>query len=229
MPLDSWSIILATSFQEVWLQIATIIPKVLVAGIILIIGWLVGAVLGGVVAQICRSLRFDRALESLGADELITKAGFKLDSGKFLGGLVKWFFIITFLLTSVNILGLSDVSNFLKEVVLNYLPQVIIASIMLLIAAVVADAAQHLVAGSARAAGTKHANFLGVLSKWAIWIFALLIAMTQLHIAETFINTLLSGIVAMLAIAGGLAFGLGGKDAAGDLIERVRDEISPKR
>ena len=63
MPLDSWSLVLAQSFQEVWLEIAKVVPNVLIAIIIFLIGWLVGAVLGGVVSQICRSLRFDKALE----------------------------------------------------------------------------------------------------------------------------------------------------------------------
>lgn len=229
MQLESWNIILAASFQEVWFQIANIAPRLVVALIILIIGWLVGAVLGGIVAQMFRALRFDAALESLGADELVRRAGFKLDSGAFVGALVKWFFIITFLLASVNILGLPEVSDFLRTVVLGYLPQVFVATLFLLVGAVVAEAAQHIVVASSRAAGSRSAGFLGSVAKWAIWVFSLLIAMTQLHIGETFINNLLSGVIAMIAIAGGIAFGLGGKDAAADLIESVRDEMSHKK
>lgn len=225
----SWNIILAQSFQEVWFQIATIAPRLIVAIIILIIGWLVGAVLGGIIAQIVRALRFDKALESLGADELVQRAGFRLDSGSFIGGLVKWFFIVTFLLASMNILGLSEVSDFLKDVVLNKLPVVIVASLILLISAVVAEAAGHLVAGSARAAGSKSANFLGSISKWAIWIFGILVALSQLGIAPGFPQVLFTGVVGTLAIAAGIAFGLGGKDAAADFIEKLREDMAAKK
>lgn len=229
MQLETWNVILAASFQEVWFQIANIAPRLIVAVIILIIGWLVGAVLGGIIAQMFRALRFDKALEGLGADELVKRAGFKLDSGAFVGGLVKWFFIITFLLASVNILGLPEVSEFLRQVVLGYLPQVFVATIFLLVGAVVAEAAQHIVMASSRAAGSRSAGFLGSVAKWSIWVFAILVAMAQLHVAETFIYNLFNGVIVMLAIAGGIAFGLGGKDAAADLIEKVRDEMSHKK
>ena len=229
MQLASWNIILTQSFQEVWWQISNIAPRIIVAIVLLIIGWLVGAVLGGIVAQIIRSLRVDKALESLGADELVTRAGFRLDSGAFVGGLVRWFFIITFLLASVNILGLTEVGVFLRDIVLGYLPRVFVASIILLSAAVVADTAQHIVLASSRAAGFRSAGFLGSIAKWSIWIFALLIALPQLGIAQEFSQVLFSGVVAMLAIAGGLAFGLGGKDAAADFIDKLRHDMAGKK
>jgi hypothetical protein len=226
MQLESWSLVLSNSFRQIWMEIATIIPNILAAVIIFILGWLVGSVLGGVVSQVVKSLKVDKALESLGTGELVEKAGYRLNSGAFLGGLVKWFFVLTFLVASIDILGLTEVNVFLRQVVLGYLPNVFVAALMLLLAAVVADVAQKVVAGSAKAAGIHQAHFVGAIAKWAIWIFAIMVALSQLGIAEAFIQTLFTGIVAMLAIAGGLAFGLGGKDSAASFLDKVRQEIA---
>lgn len=228
MILDNWSYVLAASFNEIWLEVARIVPNIVVALLVLIVGWLIGSVLGGIVAQIVRALRFDKALEGVGVDELAARAGIRLDSGAFLGGIVKWFMIIAFLLASVNILGLTEVSLFLRSIVLGYLPNVFVAAIILLIAAYVGETARKVVVHSARAAGYHGASFLGVVAKWSIWITSLLVALVQLGIAAEFAETLFQGVVVMLAIAFGLAFGLGGKDVAAELLENLKDEITHK-
>ena len=107
---------------------------------------------------------------------------------------------------------------------LGYLPQVIIAVLILLVAAVVAEAAQRVVAGSAAAANLKSANFLGSVSRWAIWVFAILAALDQLGVTP-FIQTLFTGVVVALALAFGLSFGLGGQQAAARYIEKMSEQM----
>jgi small-conductance mechanosensitive channel len=140
--------------------------------------------------------------------------------------LVKWFVIIVFLVASLEVLHLTQVTDFLRIVVENYLPNLVAAALILAVAALIADALQHLVSGSARAAGIPSSGFLGSLTKWAVWIFAILAALAQLGVAERLIEILLTGVVAMLALAGGLAFGLGGREAASRYIERLREEVA---
>ncbi|MBI4692038.1 MAG: hypothetical protein HY773_01150 [Candidatus Terrybacteria bacterium] len=156
----------------------------------------------------------------------MAKAGFRLDSGAFIGGLVRWFLIIVFLIASIEVIGLSQVNAFLRDVVLAYLPNVIVAALILVVAAFVANAIQKIIVGSAKAAGVPSSQLLGGIAKWAIWLFAILAALYQLGIAGVFAQTLFTGFVAMLAIAGGLAFGLGAKEAAGRYIEKLRQDIS---
>lgn len=156
---------------------------------------------------------------------MLHKGGFTLNSGAFIGGLVRWFLVIVFLVASLDILGLAQVNEFLKNVVLSYLPNVIVATLILVVAAFIANAMQKLVVGSAKAAGAPSTHFLGGLTKWSIWIFAILAALYQLGIAGAFSQTLFTGFVAMVAIAGGLAFGLGGRDAASRYIEKLRKDI----
>src|SRR3989344_4603955 len=174
--VETWGDVLILSFSTLWMGVSEVLPRLLAAVLVLIIGWVIAVALGRLVAQIIRALKIDMALESFGAKELTARAGFKLDSGAFIGGLVKWFFIIVFIMTAVSVLGLDDVTVFLRDIVLLYLPNVIVAAIILVAAALLADVTQHAVRGSAAAAGLPSAGFLGGIARWAIWIFALLAA-----------------------------------------------------
>ncbi|MCR4343047.1 MAG: hypothetical protein NUV40_04090 [Patescibacteria group bacterium] len=223
--LQDWSNILSTSFQDVWIGVLNFVPKLIIAVIIFIIGWIIAVVIGRLISQLIRSLKVDRVLQNIGAEEPLSKAGFRLDSGAFIGGLVRWFIIIVFFVAIADVFGLSQVNIFL-QMILAYLPNVIVAAIILVIAALVADAVKRIVAGSAKAADLPSPELLGGVAKWAIWIFAILVMLSQLGIAGPFAQTLFTGLVAMLAIAGGLSFGLGGKDAAARFIDRLKSDIS---
>jgi small-conductance mechanosensitive channel len=171
------------------------------------------------------ALRVDQALKSAGVERVLSRAGFELSSGRFLGFLVKWFFIIVFLVAALGVLHLDSVNVFIRDVILGYLPQVIGAVLILLVAAVVAEAAQRVVTGSAKAAELHAANFLGTVTRYAIWLFAILAALSQLNVAAAFVQTLFTGIVIAISLAVGLAFGLGGQTAAARYIESLQEQI----
>jgi hypothetical protein len=224
MLFTTWADVLTQSFQNLFYGLIAFIPNLVAAIIIFVIGWLIGAGLAKVVAQVITSIRVDQALRAAGVDRIVERAGFALNSGAFLGMLVKWFFIIVFLVAALDVLGLTEVTIFLRAVVLGYLPQVIVAVLILLVAAVVAEAAQRVVAGSAAAAHLKSANFLGTVSRWAIWVFAILAALDQLGVTP-FVQTLFTGVVVALALAFGLSFGLGGQQAAARYLDKMQEQI----
>jgi len=224
--LLTWSDVLTASFQDLWMGTISFVPKLVVAIIIFMAGWFLAAFLGKVISQAVRALRIDKVLQSAGFEGTLSKAGFKLDTGAFIGGLVKWFITIVVLVATLDVLGLTQVNEFLSGVVLSYLPNVIVAALILIVATVLADATQKVVVGSAKAAGITSAGFLGAIAKWAIWIFALLAALYQLGVAGVFAQTLFTGIIAMLVIAGGLAFGLGGKEMAARSLEKMSEELN---
>lgn len=214
------------SFYDLWYTVAQFLPAILAAVIVFVIGWIIAIILYRVVVEVVRVLRIDDALKAAGMNDAAKSAGFSLDIGKFLGALVEWFVILVFLVASLEILGLTRVTLFLQTVVLLYLPQVIVAALILIIGAIVAEVVRGLVAGSARAAGAHGANLAGTVAKWAIWVTAVLAALNQLGVATEFVQTLFTGFVVAASLAFGLAFGLGGKDAAARAIERIRSEIS---
>jgi len=226
MNLNEWTSVLQDSFEGVLAGVIGFLPNLIIAIIIVLLGWIVASALSKVIEQIIKSIKLDKALSSAGLDSIVSKAGCDLNSGKFLGELVKWFTIVVFLITAFEVLGLSQVNVFLTGVVVGYVPQVIAAVLILLVAVLIADALQKTVVASARAANVTSANFLGSVTKWSIWVFALLAALVQLGIATVFIQTLFTGVVVALSVAFGLAFGLGGKEAAKETIEKMKREIS---
>jgi len=225
MPLQNSADVLAGAFGELWAGVIGFLPELIIAVVIFIIGWIVGALLGRVVDQVIKAVKLDTALRSAGFESVMSRAGFSLNSGRFVGGLVKWFVIIVFLVASLDVLGLSEVNNFLSDIVLLYLPRVFVAVLIMLVAVVLAEAVKNVVVGSAKAAHVHNAPFLGTLTKWAIWIFAGLASLFQLGIAATFLQTLFTGVIVALALAFGLSFGLGGQQAAADFLNKVRGEM----
>ena len=225
MVFSTWADVLNQSFQSLFYGLVAFIPNLIVAIVIFIVGWLVGLGLGRVVAQVVNSLRVDQALKAAGVERVLNRAGFELSSGKFLGWLVEWFFIVVFLVAALGVLHLDAVNYFIRDVVLGYLPQVIVAVLILLVAAVVAEAAERLVIGSAKAASLSAAGFLGKVARYAIWIFAILAALNQLEVATAFVQTLFTGVVIAVSLAVGLAFGLGGQGAAAKYLEHLQSEV----
>jgi hypothetical protein len=220
--------VVGTSLNGVWGGVIAFLPKFVVALIIFIIGWIVGSILGKVVSQFVKAVKLDNMLKSVGTDAVMERAGMHLDSGAFFGTLVKWFFVVVFLVASIDVIGLTQVNYFLQDVVLGYLPRVFVAALIIAIGAIVAHGISSVVSGGAKAASIPSAKFAGGMAKWAVWIFAVLAALAQLGIAGAFAQTLFTGLVGMLAIAGGLAFGLGGKDAAARYLENLRKDISDR-
>lgn len=226
MFIQSISDPLAISFTGIWNGLYHFIPLLLLALFIFFVGWFVGSMVGKAISQVFTALKIDKLFESAGVSEVVHRAGLKLNVGGFIGSLVKWFVIVVFLMASLQILGLTQVNDFLTTAVLYYLPKVIVASLVLIIATVISDTMKKLVQASAQAANVRSAKMLGSITHYAIWIFAFIIALSELGIASAFMQILFTGLVAALAIAGGLAFGLGGKDAASRAVDRFSDNMS---
>lgn len=226
MILQTWGNTITGSFSGIWMGVVAFLPSLVAAIVIFVIGWIVGSLVGRLVSQLIKAIKLDAALEQAGFGAVVKRAGLNLNTGAFIGGLVEWFIVVAFLVASFEVLGLTQVNLFLQQVVLLYLPQVIVAVLILLVAVVIADVLSKIVSSSARAAHVRSANFLGTITKWAIWIFALLAALVQLGIAVGFIQTLFTGVVVALSLAFGLAFGLGGQEAAARWIEKTRSEIT---
>jgi small-conductance mechanosensitive channel len=225
MITQSWADVTIQSFQVLWGGFIGFLPKLIGALIIFLIGWAIAIGLQRLIEQIVKVLKIDALLEKLGMGKGLEKAGFKLHVGRWLGLLVKWFLIIVFLMAATDILGLTEVTSFLSSVVY-YIPNVIVAALILLVAVWAAGVMQKIILAGASATNIKAANLSANIAKWSIVVFGLLAALTQLGVAPSLIQTIVTGFVAMLAIAGGLAFGLGGKDMAADVLAKFKKGVT---
>lgn len=225
--VSNWPEVFATSLQNLWFGVVEIVPLIIVAVLVFLIGWLVAVLLERGVAHVVRAIKLDDLLKHAGLSEVTEKAGFRMNSGLFIGGLVKWFFIILFLKLALGIVGLAQVDQFLDRVLL-YLPSVIVAVLVLFAGSIIASAMAKVVTGSAKAAGIGSSHAIGVATRWAIWIFAIFIALTELRIGSEVVLAFVYGLIAMLAIAGGISFGLGGKEAASRTIDNMSRSLKGK-
>ena len=228
MTISTWSDLLSLSFTNLWLGVVSFVPNLVVALVIVLLGWGIGSILGRVVSQIIKAIKIDEGLRKAGVEDFLNRGGLDLNSGAFLGGLVRWFVILVFVVASLDVLHLSQVTIFLKDI-LDYLPQVIVAVLILIAAGFVAEAMKKVVLSSAMAAEVGSAGFLATMTKWVVWVFAILVALSQLGIASGFVQTIFTGLVVALSLGLGLAFGLGGQEAASRVIEKVSKEISNKK
>ncbi len=228
MFVQNWGEVFTNSLQGIWYGVASFVPTLVIAIVVFAIGWVLASLVEKIIESVFKSIKVDTLLKSAGVDDVMKRTGHPLNSGAFVGTLVKWFIIVVFLIASFDVLELDEVNGFLKDVVLAYLPHVIIAVLVLMVAVVIGDALQRIVAASARAAHVKSAHLLGLIARWSIWIFAILTALFQLGIAPALIQTVVTGVIAGAALAFGLAFGLGGKDYAAGVIEKTAHKLTDK-
>lgn len=218
--ITDWGSVLAASFSEIWFRLVGLTPNFLGAILILIVGLFLAKALGRLTTQAAKGLYVDRAVEATGIKKILEKIGFKLPVSRALGRLVAWFLYAIILVAVADILKLGQISEFLSSVVL-YIPNVIIAVVILLVGIVISNFIHTLVKETALAANLAAADFLAAAAKWAILIFTFMAALIQLKVATELIQILFSGLIFTIALAGGIAFGLGGKDKAKEIIEKI--------
>src|SRR3989344_4571956 len=163
MVIESWLNVLRSSIQNLWLTVANFLPSLIGALVVFIVGLVVASVLDRVVERLIYYLRLDALLRRLGVEAFVERANMKLNAGKFLGRLVYWFFVHAFLLASSDILGFFTLSGFLRDV-LSYVPQVIVAVLILLATLVLGNFLRGLVRASAMSANMHAAQRLGAVT-----------------------------------------------------------------
>ncbi len=219
--------VLVASFQQLWFSFVGFIPAFVSAVVVFIVGLIVATALGSLIEKVVAALKVDSLLASAGVDAHFRKAGLKLNISGFFGKLVYWFVLVAFFLAASDILGFFTFSSFLQAVLL-YIPQVVIAVLILLATVIIANFLRGLVGASARSGGLESANFLGAVTWWAIVVFGVSAALLQLGIATALIQAFITAVFAMFAISGGIAFGLGGKEYAAHLLKKFRDQVESK-
>jgi hypothetical protein len=218
---QEWWNVTTEAVSESLRSVFSYLPEVVGAIVVILIGVLVGWALKTVVVKALRFVKVKPYTDAIGLNKVFKT---KEDMVELVGDLVKWVIIIIFLIPALSILGLTDVSEIVKGIVA-YLPHVVVAAVIVMVGAILADLASRAVEAAAQTIGAKTAAIVADITRWAIIVFTILVALNQLGIASDIINTLVTGFVALIAIAGGLAFGLGGQEAAKDAITRLRKNL----
>lgn len=206
--------------SKFWIRFINYLPDFFGGLIILVMGLILSGVIKKFLQTILRFLRIDALLQKT---RLLDKSEVKIWEEVLLE-IIRWTVVILFLIPTLEVWGLSRATTVLNQF-LFYLPNVIVAVVIgfvgLLSANLVADVVKH----SIDTIGTTSAKTLAVFAKGIITFFTCLIVLNQLGVAQDLIRILFTGIIAMLAIAGGLAFGLGGKDQAKELLDQLRKKL----
>lgn len=225
---NSWGVAVLNPLQDIWSRFVTFLPSLVGATVILIIGWIVAAGLDRLVTQILKQLKIDSALSKAGTKTFFEKSGVDMEVSEFIGSLVRWTVLLIAFLAAADVLDLDRVTDFLNNI-LAYVPNVFVAIGVLLIGLFAAHFFAGIVRGTVGAARVHTAQLLGAFTKWTIYIFTIAVALQQLGIAAIIVDRFLTAIFFMIALAGGLAFGLGGQKTAQDLLEDVRRDVGHKR
>lgn len=224
MFIQDWTALVVNSLQEIWWGVIKALGSILGALIVFLVGLVIAAGLASLVEKLVSLLKLDKVLVGVGLKEYFDRAGLNINTGKFFGKIVYWFIVVVFLLAASDILGFYALSGFLRDVLL-YIPSIVVAVLIMLASVVIANFLRHLVRMSVKSAKLHAAYFLASLTWWAVVVFGFLAALSQLGVAVAIINALVTGLVAMIALAGGIAFGLGGKDYAANLVSKVKDHF----
>lgn len=222
--MSNWADTTTTSVRDSLSSAISYIPEVIAALVVILIGVIVAWAVKTIIVRVLDFLKLEKYVESVGLNKVFAQ---KIEFSELLGDIAKWTIIIVFLLPALEILGLDQFTDVLKNVI-NYLPNVIVAVVIIMIGIVVADLASRVVRSTAATIGTHTSELLADVARWAVVVFAFFAALVQLGIAEDMILSLWQGVVYFFVLAGAIAFGLGGKDAAAELIARARKNLPKK-
>jgi hypothetical protein len=225
-----WSEAMLTSLAGAMAMFFAAIPKVLAFAVILIVGWFVASLIARAIAGVLRSIHFNDLATRSGFAGFVRNIGVRSDPAGFLALVAKWFVRLIALVVAFDALGLPAVSDVLRNLLM-WLPNLAVGLVVLVIGGLLANAAAGVVRGATASAGFRHPDLIANVARASVWGFAIIVAINQIGIAQELVNTLFMGAVALIVIALGLSFGLGGRELASTLLQRwyaEAKETAPK-
>ena len=211
-----FSEVVTNSLINLWDSVIGFAPELIGAFVILILGIIIAPILGGIVKRLVKLTKIDTLSEKTGLSNTFENLGLRFTFSDVIGKLVKWFFLIAFLIAAMDVLNWTSVTDFLKEIMF-YIPNVIVAIIILAVGLIAGQFVKKAVITGLKTTGSiKNPELLGNIAQWSLVVFATLAALLQLGIAERLIEILFAGVIITLA----LSFGLGGKEKAARFLDR---------
>lgn len=217
-PVTDWGQAVISSFASALTLLFAGIPKIIGFLIILAIGWIIASALAAVVTRLLRAIRFNDLAARAGLSGFVARMGVRMDPSEFVANIAKWFVRLVVLVVAFDALGLPAVSQVLQSFLL-WIPNLIVALAVLVIGGIAANALSKLVRGAASGSELGSPDLLANVTKFAVWAFAIVVAINQIGVATTLVNTLFMATVGAVALALGLSFGLGGRETAARIVQ----------
>jgi hypothetical protein len=228
MVYSDWSLLVVQPFLQ---NLLMFLANLLLAVVVFIIGYLISAGIGRIVAEILKSVKFNRLFEKEGWKTALDRASVHVNPSEFIGAIFKWVFVIVSLLVAVDILNLVQFGGVLTEV-LNYLPNVVVAALIFVVAVIISDILEKLIRVTVERMRVGYGYVAASIVKWAIWIFTIFLILDQLlpqsELIKTLYMAIVWGIVGSIGLGVAIAIGLGGKEAAAEIINDMKEKIMMK-
>lgn len=216
--VTDWGDAVLVSVTQALQNFIGFLPALVGALLVLILGWIVAGLLGRLIERVLKSIGFERAAQSTGIDDFIRQAGSDWSASRIVADIVKWFIRLIAIQAAASILGLTQISEIINAILL-WLPNLVVAIAIIVVGALIARFVGGLVRGSTAEMGFGNPELMGAIARYGIIVFAVIAAIDQLGIAETVVNTIFIATVAAIAAAFALAFGLGGREVAGQIAQ----------
>ncbi len=216
--------------RGILLQIGAFMPRLGVALVVLLLGWLLAKAVRFSVVKALRALNFGVLTERAGIDGFLQQGGSQRDTTHVFGWIIYLLVMLATLLVAFNSLGLTQVTDLLGRLLV-FVPRLLVALLVIVFGAYFARFVGNAVQGWCRASGIGDAALLGNAARYAITVFVVLLAVDHLDIGGGLIQQTFLILLAGLVLAAALAFGLGARDRAQDLLERwfPRDEREQRK
>jgi hypothetical protein len=222
----NWSDAVMTSLAGAVALLFGAMPRIIGFALILIVGWIIASLIGRAVGALLRAARFNTFAERAGMAEFMQKGNMKSDACGAIATIAKWFVRLIVLVVAFDALGVPAVSDILRQLLM-WLPNVVVALMVLVIGGIAAAALGNVVRGAAAEGGLERPDFLAAIAKSAVWAFTVMVAVSQLGVATALINILFMATVGALALAIGLSFGLGARDTAAGIVRKWYERGQP--
>ena len=221
MSIEDLSTTISSAVISAFASFISFLPQLVGGLIVLAIGLVLGAIVYRVILGVLKALRFESFLNKYGISQI---EGREVGWSEILAELGRWVIIIVFLIPALQTWQLDAINSILSRLIL-YIPNVIVAVVLAMVGLVFAKLAYKIAYSSSRSLGRDLAHSVALVARWSILIFVGFLVLHQLGVAQELLRILFAGIVAMLALAGGLAFGLGGQGVARSLLDSAWEKF----
>ena len=214
---------LVQSYQTFFTQLSAFLPKLIGFVLILIFGWIIAKIIRAVSVRLLAVVRLHVLTEKAKIDQFLSEGGIKQSAIEIIGTLFYWIIMLIVIVAAFNSLGLRVASELFNQVIL-FIPNIIVSIFVLILGLFLANFTRQVVVTYCRNVGIQNADTMGKIAQYAIVIFVVSIALTQMNIGEEILANLIVVLFGAVCLALALAFGLGGRDWASRVIEKFWGE-----